>query len=196
MSDIKLLDSELSGSVDRIRSQIAVVEKDTRYSAEYVEAFKAKRRTDLANTVRLARSQAKAKAEKMRHDSKESFLLASTDLFAVKETALFRDFTAASSTDALVGLAGDPRALSPEQVLILGGELRRRDQNAMADALASARPSSPEPWRESETWQAADLFLADFEACDAAEHYAEQLGTATGPFVMTSDGPQSIDLLL
>jgi len=199
MNDLQLLDKELNGSLGRMKNQIAAVSNNRRYSSEYVEEFKGKQLADLKMIVATDRAQRRAKARQMKQAVKDHYLLESIDHFDVKEDQLYRDFVAASPTDVLVELAKTPSTLSAEKVLILGGELRRRDHEMEADILATLRPPSAEPWTESEEWKKADLLMADVEACEAVERAAKEMpeGTLTvATYVMTADGPQPIDLLL
>jgi len=199
MNDLQLLDKELNGSLGRMKNQIAAVSNNRRYSEEYVEEFKGKQLADLKMIVGQDRAQRRAKAKQMRQAAKDHYLLESIDHFDVKEDQLYRDFVAASPTDTLVEIAKTPCELSTEKLLVLGGELRRRGNEMEADILATLRPPSAEPWTESEEWKKADLLMADIEACETIERAAKEMpdGILTvATYVMTSDGPQPIDLLL
>lgn len=192
MSDLLLANKELRDTVGRVNAQIKRVSKDGSYSEKYIEDFKANQQRVIVDLARDVHARAYQRADALRLAAKDAYL--SGDAFSDKEAALFRDFTAAANTDALTALVSDSADLNAEQVLILGGELRRRGKDSFADLLCSTRPVNAEPWREMDWWKEADELIYDFECADAAEQVAIQCGIATGsPYVMTSEGPHPLE---
>jgi hypothetical protein len=124
------------------------------YSAEHVAEQRDVAKKELAAMIEAHEAAVRKAHETAVDAAKSKYISEATTPAKLQEAALFRDRVSASSDRALVAAAnsGDP---TPEQMLILGGELRRRGLVKEADRLAIRSEPSRDPWESDPAISAA-----------------------------------------
>lgn len=172
----------LRDRAEQSRARVMLAKMNPRLTDEYKADFEAAQIKIVEEECAATRAEITARAELMRTAAEETYL--SDQIRGREKMILFRDYIAAAGTDALRSLA----PLTPAKVLALAAELRRRGEDADADALMEERQHTGEPWTELGQWKEADELMEPFAEMDAANRIAREKGEPPACYLVTEDG--------